>query len=240
MTTPTVSGMLGSDDIAELRARLTESEEALHAIRSGDVDAITVSTSSGELVYTLKGTDRPYREMIEAMSEGALNISPDGVVLYCNRFFAHLAKTDLQTIIGSRLDVLFVERDRPRIARALRGDDADTSRLGAHLLAADGTQVPVNVGMCFLGDGNVRSIVIVTSDLTQMVLAQEVTTRINLKLEEANRALHMLNQCNATIIHAADEERCLPTSVSSWWAPAVTSLHGSATRNTTRRDRFGR
>ena len=209
MTTPTSSDMLRSDELAELRARLRESEETLHAIRSGEVDAITVSSPSGELVYALKGTDQPYREMIEVMSEGALNINPDGVVLYCNQFFARLARTDLQTIIGSRLEVLFVERDRPRISKALQDSLGDTSRLGAHLLAADGTQVPVNVAMCTLSDSGVRSIVIVASDLTQVVTAQEATTRINLKLEQANRALHMLNQCNATIIHATDEERVL-------------------------------
>jgi PAS domain S-box-containing protein len=115
----------------------------------------------------------------------------------------------LQVIIGSRLEALFVERDRPRISKALQHGLADTIRIGAHLLAADGTQVPVNVAMCVLRDGDVRSVVIVTSDLTQVVLAQEATTRINLKLEEANRALHMLNQCNATIIHATNEEQVL-------------------------------
>lgn len=209
MTTPMISDTPEPDQLAELRTRLTEAEDALQAIRSGEVDAITVNTPSGELVYALRGTDQPYREMIEAMSEGALNISPEGVVLYCNQFFAHLAKTDLQTIIGSRLEILFVERDRARISKALQDGLADKSRVGAHLLAADGTQVPVNVAMRVLGDGNVRSIVIVTSDMTQMVLAQDTTTKINLKLEEANRALHMLNQCNATIMHATDEERML-------------------------------
>ncbi|HTI81222.1 MAG TPA: PAS domain S-box protein [Acetobacteraceae bacterium] len=209
MTTPTMSDTPAPDQLAELRTRLTEAEEALHAIRSGEVDAITVSTPSGELIYALRGADQPYREMIEAMSEGALNISPEGVVLYCNQFFAQLAKADLQTIIGAKLEVLFVERDRARISKALQEGLADTSRVGAHLLATDGTQVPVNVAMRLLGDGNVRSIVVVTSDLTQMVLAQETTTKINLKLEEANRALHMLNQCNATIMHATDEKQML-------------------------------
>jgi PAS domain-containing protein len=166
MTTPTTSDMLGPDQLAELRTRLAEAEEALHAIRSGEVDAITVSTPSGELIYTLSGVDQPYREMIEAMSEGALNISPEGVVLYCNQFFAHLARADLQTIIGSRLETLFVERDRARICKALQSGLADASRVSAHLLAADGTQVPVNVAMRLVGDGNIRSIVIVTSLVT--------------------------------------------------------------------------
>ena len=43
--------------------------------------------------------------------------------------------------------------------------------------------MPVNVAMHVLSDGGIHSIVIVTSDLTQMVVAQEATNRINLSLE---------------------------------------------------------
>src|SRR5690348_1568497 len=78
--------------IAELRARLADVEEALRAIRSDDVDAITVETPSREQVYSRQGAEQPYREMNEAMSEGAINIMPDGMVLYCNQYFARLPR----------------------------------------------------------------------------------------------------------------------------------------------------
>jgi PAS domain S-box-containing protein len=63
--------------------------------------------------------------------------------------------------------------------------------------------------MHVLTDGDIRRIIMVASDLTQMVAAQEATIRINLSLEQANRALHMLNLCNTTIIHATDETQVL-------------------------------
>ena len=65
MTTPTTPDTRSRDQIAELRAQLAETEETLRAIRSGDVDAITVSTPAGEQVYSLIGAEQPYREMIE-------------------------------------------------------------------------------------------------------------------------------------------------------------------------------
>ena len=195
--------------IAELRARLAEAEDTLRAIRSGEVDAITVSTPAGEQVYSLKGAEQPYREMIEAMSEGAVNITPEGMVVYCNQYFAHLTKADLTTIMGSNLLAYFADQDRARITTALQETRAGTSRVRAHLLTVDGALVPVNVAMHVLADGGIRSIIMVTSDLTQMVAAQEATTRINLSLEQANRALHMLNLCNTTIIHATDEKQVL-------------------------------
>ena len=143
------------------------------------------------------------------MSEGAVNITPDGVVLYCNQYFARLTKADPHSIMGSSLLTYFVERDRARITTALQESRDGTSRVRAHLLTVDGALVPVNVAMHVLSDGGIRSIVIVTSDLTQMVVAQEATNRINLSLEQANRALHMLNLCNTTIIHATDEKQVL-------------------------------
>ena len=111
--------------------------------------------------------------------------------------------------MGSSLLTYFVDRDRARITSALHESRGVTSRVRAHLLTVDGTLVPVNVAMHVLADGGIRSIVIVTSDLTQIVVAQEATTRINLSLEQANRALHMLNLCNTIIIRAADEKQML-------------------------------
>ena len=111
-----------SDQIAELRARLSEAEETLHAIRSGEVDAITVSTPAGEQVYSLKSAEQPYREMIEAMSEGAVNITADGMVLYCNQCFARLTRVDPHSIMGSSLLTYFVDRDRARITTGTPGE----------------------------------------------------------------------------------------------------------------------
>ena len=121
MTTPTTPDMCAPDSIAELRARLAEAEDALRAIRSGEVDAITVSMPDGERVYSLKGAEQPYRDMIEAMSEGAVVITPEGLVVYCNQYFARLTGTDPNTIMGSKLLAYFADQDRARVTKAHQG-----------------------------------------------------------------------------------------------------------------------
>ena len=63
--------------IAELQSRLAKSEDALRAIRSGEVDVLMVATSVGEEVYSPQSADQPAREIIEAMGEGAVNVTPD-------------------------------------------------------------------------------------------------------------------------------------------------------------------
>src|ERR1700727_1929317 len=77
--------------LIELQDRLREAEETLDAIRNGEVDALVVGGPSGQQVYTLENADRPYRVLIEQMQEGAVTLSEDGVMLYCNQRFATLA-----------------------------------------------------------------------------------------------------------------------------------------------------
>jgi len=197
------------DDVVELRARLAEVEDALNAIRSAAVDAITVSTPSGEQVYSLRGAEQPYREMIEAMSEGAVSVTPEGMVLYCNPYFARLARADLHTIAGTSLLAYFTDRDRARISTAQLESRTGATRIRAHLLTADGAQVPVSVAMHALKGADFMSTIVITSDLTQVVSAQEAANRVNLRLEQANRALHMLDLCHTGIIRATDEGRVL-------------------------------
>ena len=54
--------------MAQLRQRLEEAEDTLRAIRTGEVDALVISTPDGEQIYTLEGAETAYRVMVEAMS----------------------------------------------------------------------------------------------------------------------------------------------------------------------------
>ena len=89
---PEAHGGAGGESVDALRARLAVAEETLRAIRSGEVDALVVSTSEGDRVFTLRGADEPYRVMVEQMSEGAASLSPDRVVLYANRRLAEMLR----------------------------------------------------------------------------------------------------------------------------------------------------
>ena len=53
-----------------LRFRLEEATTTLQAIYHGKVDALFVSMPEGEQIFTLQGTDYPYRILVETMSEG--------------------------------------------------------------------------------------------------------------------------------------------------------------------------
>lgn len=90
-------------ELERLRERLAEAEEALRAIRAGEIDAIIVDGPDRPIVYTLKNADNPYRLLVEQMREGALTVSRDGVILYCNAGFTHLVGLPSELLRGTHL-----------------------------------------------------------------------------------------------------------------------------------------
>src|SRR6201986_366058 len=86
----------------DMRARLAELEDTLHAIRSGEVEALIVNGPNGDQVYSLKGAEQPSRDFSEEMQEGAITLDPAGTILYCNRSFAQMLATPLERVISSK------------------------------------------------------------------------------------------------------------------------------------------
>ena len=54
-----------------------------------------------------------YRVMVEAMSEGAVMLTPDGTVFYSNRSFAAMLDLPLDRVIGSAMDRFVLPEDLP-------------------------------------------------------------------------------------------------------------------------------
>lgn len=98
-----------------LRSRLNEMEEAIAAIRNGEVDAIMVTGNNGEQVYSVCSAETPYRTFIEQMSEGAVTLTKEGTILYCNRRFADIVKSPYEKVIGSSIKRFITPNDNPKL-----------------------------------------------------------------------------------------------------------------------------
>src|ERR1700723_1643015 len=82
----------------DLRARLERAEESVREILSGESDALFVQGADGAQLFTLTGADQSYRALIENMSEGALTLTPEGLILYANRRFAQMLGTPIEKV----------------------------------------------------------------------------------------------------------------------------------------------
>jgi signal transduction histidine kinase/CheY-like chemotaxis protein len=129
-----------SSELEELSLQLEEAEETLRAIRQGEVDALVVTEGHAEKVYTLKSADRPYRMMIECMRQGAVTLTADGMVLYCNSSFAELVKAPLGSIIGSAVQRFVGESSADLFAALLRQEEGGKGEVV--LQSADGAPLP--------------------------------------------------------------------------------------------------
>jgi PAS domain S-box-containing protein len=131
--------------IDELRARLAEAEETLDAIRNGEVDAVVVGGPAGQQVYTLENADRPYRVLIEQMQEGALTLSEEGTLLYCNDRLARLLGASRAALLGAPFHP-YLESGEHAAFDLLLGSAAGGSAEFT-LLTVQGRPVPVNLSL---------------------------------------------------------------------------------------------
>ena len=92
------------EKIRTLEERLWEAEQTIEAIQSGEVDALVIQKPDGEQLYTLTGADHGYRVLVESVSEGALILSSDDSIYYCNHTLGEMLGLPIQKIISRKLD----------------------------------------------------------------------------------------------------------------------------------------
>jgi diguanylate cyclase (GGDEF)-like protein/PAS domain S-box-containing protein len=152
----------------DLRARLERAEESVREILSGESDALFVAGAEGAQLFTLKGADQSYRTLIENMSEGALTLTPEGLILYANRRFAQMLGAPLEKVIGSEIHSWIALESRQALQMLLQIDAVANRSEELHLISAGGTQVPVYLSVSRLVlDKMPDSFCMVATDLTE-------------------------------------------------------------------------
>jgi diguanylate cyclase (GGDEF)-like protein/PAS domain S-box-containing protein len=196
----------------DLRARLEKAEASLREIYSGESDALFVSSQAGAQLFTLRGADESYRTLIENMSEGALTLTRQGIILYANRRFAKMLGSPLEKVMGSDIHAWVAAESRQDLQTLLREETADNRRADLALAAADGTRVPVHLSVSPLVlDGVPDFFCMVATDLTEQkrneaVLAAEVLARAI--LEQAADAI-VICDASGAIIRASKQAQAL-------------------------------
>lgn len=187
-------------ELDELRQRLQEAEETLNAIRSGEVDAVVVSGPSGEKVFTLEGAEHPYRVLVESMNEGAISLSNDGIILYCNSAFAHMVGVQLDQIMGRDVCEFVPSEDREPLRRLIRQGSLDPIRAEMALLAASGTTLPTQFSLNPVNLEEGRSIGAVVTDLSERKRNEQAEAAVRMRDEFLAIASHELRTPLSTLV----------------------------------------
>lgn len=184
------------DENNDLKVRLNEAEETINAIRNGEVDAIVVSGSGKEKIFTLTSAETPYRLLVEEMQEGAVTISEEGTILYCNQSFEVMVTIPMEQIIGSNFSA-FIDEAHKRTFFEMLSDIPD-KKIKDEIIVYDGSNHKhFHLSYCPMPDGVLGKICIIVSDITELKKYQEDLERLveertydleqtNLLLKESN------------------------------------------------------
>jgi PAS domain S-box-containing protein len=154
------------DELAELRARLVEANETLHAIRNGEVDAVLALGPNGEQLFTLNAADDPYRVLIEEMNQGAVSLSADGAILYCNRRFADLLKLTPEQIVGHDFRTFVPAAEAAYFENLLEASRTHSSSGEITLTARDASAAPLQLALSPLPANSAAALCVIATDIS--------------------------------------------------------------------------
>jgi PAS domain S-box-containing protein len=179
-------------EIQELRDRLAISEETLRSIQQGEVDALVISTPQGPRIFTLQTADQSYRLLVEEMEQGAVILSTEGLIVYCNQSFAGLLQQPLDQLIGSYFQRFLSPQDACLFEARVKQVEKGRRHAMELFLMAPAAQIPAYLSISLLKIDQAVMICVVITDLTaqkrhQETLASERLAR--LILEQAGEAI---------------------------------------------------
>jgi PAS domain S-box-containing protein len=171
-------------EIEKLRSRLEEAEAIIEAIRTGEVEALVVNGPQGDQVFTLKGADHSYRVFVEVMSEGAVTLGENGVILYCNKRFAEMVKTPLEEVIGSFFKQYLPKQSHDEFDDMLRHAHGAAIKGEFDLRARSGSLVPASLSIARFEGDEMKSACLVATDMTEQKQSQERLLALSHRLLE--------------------------------------------------------
>ena len=172
-------------ELAELKAQLQEANDAIEAIRSGEVDAVVVKKETGHQLYTLKGADHIYRVFIEKMKEGAVTLNRDGIILYSNSQFASVVGLPLSNVIGIPIGGFIPPEFHEAFQKIIREGWVSDSKGEVCFKNSSNQLIPFHLSVTALelDEGEALSIF-----LTDMTAQKENEKQLGLKNEQLEQA----------------------------------------------------
>jgi two-component system phosphate regulon sensor histidine kinase PhoR len=192
---PTNQQLLNENE--ELRWQLEEANDAINAIRTGQVDALIVNNDNGAQLYTLKSADQTYRVFIEKMNEGAVTLNHLGIILYSNTKFATLVGRPLEQVIGFSFADFLDEDDKPTFDHIIKSSWQNDCKAEV-CLKQGGSEIPCLLSCNAMECDGGEALSLIITDLSiqkatqkqleqqfdQLEAAQQLTQKLNDELEE--------------------------------------------------------
>ena len=186
---------------AQVRARLADAEATLDAIRTGRVDALVVSGPQGDQTRTIEGATHPYFVLLNAMSDGAALLEPEGTILFGNLGLGDMVGAPVEALLGSSVQLLVAPAERPGFEEFLRAGCEKKSAREFTFVTRTRSAKPVAVSLSPLplGSYHEEADTVGRDTLVLMAIVMDLT---HTKAAEATRARLL-----QSVVGAEDDER---------------------------------
>jgi PAS domain S-box-containing protein len=155
-------------ELEDLKSRLSYAEDALSAIRNGEVDAIIVSDKVGEKIFSLTSSETPYRILIENMEEGAVTLTKEGVILYCNPNFISMIGLPEEKIVGHKIFSFIGKADLKKFKNLLKIGKKKRGVGEFQVLIASGNEAYCHISVSALPADMTGDLFLIISNITTL------------------------------------------------------------------------
>jgi len=191
-------------EIEELKGKLSEADQLIQAIKDGEVDAFAIGSHSIPEVYTLQTGDYAYRILIEEFGEGALNVTPEGLIVFTNKTFCDLVGLPYDKVIGTNI-FEYTHPDSSVHFKKLFHEAHRSKSKGEIDLVKHDAIVPVFISITTLLP-NLPTVGIVVSDLSDKKRSETIILKYQNSLEEKNEALQRTNEELASFAYISSHD----------------------------------
>lgn len=181
-------------ELEEVRLQLQEAEDAIQAIRMGQVDALVVQHETGHQLYTLKSADQTYRVFIEKMKEGAVTLDKNEIILYSNSQFAAMMELSLTQVIGQPFSNFVTAECREHFKSLFQKGWQSDSKGEIPLKKKNNQTTPFLLSFTSLQLDEGQALSIILTDLTIQKETEHQLRIKNEQLEEARRQADRMNE----------------------------------------------
>src|SRR5216110_2557726 len=115
------------------------------------------------------------------MNEGAVTLTRDGTIAYCNRRFADIVRMPLGRVIGASLRQFVPPAEQPAFDALVAAGHRENRRADTTFRAEGGALVPVSVSIAPLqleGSADVIGVIGVVTDISERERAEELRNRL--------------------------------------------------------------
>lgn len=175
-------------------------------IQTGDIDAVLLGDYNTTSVFTENSADKIFRILIEKMTEGAVALSTDEIIVYCNAAFAAMVAQPLQQIVGKPFKSFIDPSSRKHFDKLFQLSSQDAATEQLFLKTNKIGRLPVLISVNSIASGSTDLVNIILTDISSQIEQQEALQEKTEQLEQNLRDLDSANKDLVSFSHVSSHD----------------------------------